>query len=85
MTRTGTRLDLKRSAAIVSLLRVRALRRARAELAAASMQRASLAAGTDRLTLEEINAEIDAVREAREGSGHRTMNLYRETETPDDT
>ena len=69
----------------MSLLRVRALRRARAELAAASMQRASLAAGTDRLTLEEINAEIDAVREAWAGSGRRTMNLYRETETPDDT
>ena len=30
-----------------------------------SMQQASLAAGTDRLTLEEINAEIDAVRDAR--------------------
>ena len=83
MTRTGTRLD--HEAAIVSLSRVRALRRARAELAAASMQRASLAAGTDRLTLEEINAEIDAVREARPGSGRRRMNLYRETETPDDT
>ena len=44
---------------------LKALRRARAELAAASMQQASLAAGTDRLTLDEINAEIDAVREAR--------------------
>ena len=44
---------------------LKALRRARAELAAMSMQRASLAAGTDRLTLDEINAEIDAVRKAR--------------------
>ena len=44
-----------------------------------------LAAGTDRLTLDEINAEMDAVREARTESGRRTMNLYRETETPDDT
>ena len=49
------------------------------------MQRASLAAGTDRLTLDEINPEMDAVREARTESGRRTMNLYRETETPDDT
>lgn len=44
---------------------LKALRRARAELAAMSMQQASLAAGTDRLTLDEINAEIDAVRDAR--------------------
>ena len=44
---------------------LKALRRARAELAAMSMQQASLAAGTDRLTPEEIDAEIDAVREAR--------------------
>ena len=83
MTRIGTSLD--HEAGIVSLSRVRALRRARAELATASMQRASLAAGTDRLTLDEINPEMDAVREARTESGRRTMNLYRETETPDDT
>lgn len=50
-----------------------ALRRARAELTAASMQRASLAAGTDRLTLDEINSEIAAVREARARSVRRTM------------
>ena len=52
---------------------LQALRRARAELAAASMQRASLAAGTDRLTLDEINSEIAAVREARARSVRRTM------------
>lgn len=41
------------------------LRRMRAQLAVSLMQRASLGAGTDRLTLDEINAEIDAVRKAR--------------------
>jgi len=41
------------------------LRRLRAQLAVTLMQRASLTAGTDRLTLNEINEEIDAVREAR--------------------
>ncbi len=56
---------------------LRALRRARAELAAASMQRASLAAGADRLTLDEINAEIDAVREARAGSSRRARKQTR--------
>ena len=41
------------------------LRRLRAQLAVTLMQRASLTAGADRLTLDEINEEIDAVREAR--------------------
>ncbi|MXY26415.1 MAG: hypothetical protein F4Y45_18080 [Acidobacteria bacterium] len=41
------------------------LRRMRAQLAVSLMQRASLAAGTDRLTRDEINTEIDAAREAR--------------------
>ena len=54
-----------------------ALRRARAELAAASMQRASLAAGTDRLTLDEINSEIAAVREARARSVRRARTQTR--------
>ena len=48
-----------------------ALRRARAERAAASMQRASLEAGTDRLTLDEIQAEVDAVRKSRRRSARR--------------
>lgn len=53
-----------------------ALRRARAELAAASMQRASLEAGTDHLTLNEIDAEIDAVRKSRGRSARRARHLF---------
>ena len=56
---------------------LQALRRARAEIAAASMQRASLAAGTDRLTLDEINSEIAAVREARARSVRRARTQTR--------
>lgn len=43
---------------------LRALRRARAQ-AAAAMQGASLKAGSDRMSLEDINAEIDAARADR--------------------
>jgi hypothetical protein len=42
-----------------------ALRRARAIAAVESTQSRSVAAGTDALTLEEINAEIKAARKAR--------------------
>ena len=42
-----------------------ALRRARAQAAATAMQQASLKAGSDRVSLEDINAEVDAVRAAR--------------------
>ena len=42
-----------------------ALRRARAQVAAAAMQGASLKAGSDRMSLEDINAEIDAARADR--------------------
>ena len=42
-----------------------AVRRARAQAAVAAIQDASLKAGTQRLSLEDINAEIDAVRRAR--------------------
>ena len=42
-----------------------ALRQARAQLAVTAMQQRARATGTDRLTLEEINAEIDAARQAR--------------------
>ncbi len=42
-----------------------ALRQARAIAAVERMQSASIAAGNDRLTLEEIDAEIAAVRKAR--------------------
>ena len=42
-----------------------AIRRARAQAAVAAIQQASRDAGTDRLSLEEINAEIDAVRRSR--------------------
>lgn len=41
------------------------IRRLRAQLAVSLMQRASLRAGADRLTLDEIDAEIDAARKAR--------------------
>ena len=42
-----------------------ALRRARAQAAATAMQQASVRAGTDRLTLQDINTEIDATRRQR--------------------
>jgi antitoxin (DNA-binding transcriptional repressor) of toxin-antitoxin stability system len=42
-----------------------ALRRARAVAAVEAMQSQSVAAGTDKLSLEEINAEIAATRKAR--------------------
>ena len=42
-----------------------AIRRARAQAAVAAVQQASRRAGTDRLSLDEINAEIDAVRRSR--------------------
>ena len=42
-----------------------AVRRARAQAAVAAIQDASLRSGTHRMSLEEINAEIDAVRRAR--------------------
>ncbi len=42
-----------------------ALRRARAGASVESLQSHSIATGTDALTLEEINAEIKAVRKAR--------------------
>lgn len=42
-----------------------ALRRARAQVAATAMQQASVRAGTDRLSLQDINAEIDATRRQR--------------------
>lgn len=42
-----------------------ALRRARAIAAVEAMQSQSIAAGTDKLTVEEINAEVAATRKAR--------------------
>lgn len=42
-----------------------ALRRARAQAAATAMQQASVRAGTDRLSQQDINAEIDATRRQR--------------------
>ena len=42
-----------------------AVRRARAQAAVAAVQQASRNSGTDRLSLDEINAEIDAVRRSR--------------------
>lgn len=42
-----------------------ALRRARAVAAVEAIQSQSVAAGTDKLSLEEINAEIAATRKAR--------------------
>ena len=42
-----------------------AIRRARAQAAATALQQASLQAGTDRLSLADINAEIDAARQER--------------------
>lgn len=41
------------------------MRRIRAENAMASMQKRSMAMGNDKLSLDEINAEINAVRKAR--------------------
>jgi prevent-host-death family protein len=42
-----------------------AFRRARAVEAVASLQRHSVQRGTDRITMDEIDAEIDAVRKKR--------------------
>ena len=42
-----------------------AVRRARAQAAASAMQQASLKTGTDRMSLDEINAEIAATRAER--------------------
>ena len=42
-----------------------AVRRARAQAAATAMQRASLKAGSDRKSLDDINAEISATRAER--------------------
>ena len=44
---------------------LQAVRRARAQTAVAAIQQASRDAGTDRLSLDAINAEIDAVRRSR--------------------
>lgn len=44
-----------------------ALRQARAQIAVAAMQRRAGETGADRMTLGEVNAEIDAVRGARHG------------------
>ena len=42
-----------------------ALRQARAQLAVTAMQQRARETGTDRLTLDEVNAEIEAVRSQR--------------------
>ncbi len=42
-----------------------ALRRARSQAAATAMQQASVRMGADRLSLQDINAEIDATRRQR--------------------
>ena len=44
---------------------LKAFRQARAVEAVTSLQRRSLKAGTDRITMEEINTEIKAVRRKR--------------------
>ena len=44
------------------------VRRARAQAAVAAIQDASLRSGTHRMSLEEINAEIDAARKETNGS-----------------
>ena len=44
------------------------------------MQRASLEAGTDRLTLDDINAEIDVVRKSRGRSARRARNRFESVE-----
>ena len=52
--------------------------RARAELAAVAMQRASLEAGTDRLTLDDINADV--VRKSPGRSARRARNRFESVE-----
>lgn len=42
-----------------------AVRRARAQNAVAAMQQASLRAGTDRMSMDEVDAEIQAARRER--------------------
>lgn len=42
-----------------------ALRQARAQLAVAAMQQRAQETGSDRLTLDDVNAEIEAVRRQR--------------------
>lgn len=42
-----------------------AIRRARAQAAATAMQQASLKAGSDRMSLDDINAEVSATRAER--------------------
>ena len=42
-----------------------ALRQARAQIAVAAMQRRAAETGADRMTLDEVNTEIDAVRRSR--------------------
>ena len=44
---------------------LRAVGRARAQAAVAAIRQASRDRGTDRLSLDEINAEVDAVRRSR--------------------
>ena len=44
-----------------------ALRQARAQIAVVAMQRRAGEVGTDRMTLDEINAEIGAARRKRHG------------------
>ena len=44
-----------------------ALRQARAQLAVAAMQQRARETGADRLTVEDVNAEIDVVRRSRDG------------------
>ena len=44
-----------------------ALRQARAQLAVAAMQQRARETGADRLTLQDVNAQIDAVRRSRDG------------------
>ncbi len=46
---------------------LRAVRRARAQVAVDAVQQASVKAGTDRMSLDEINREIDAARRTRAG------------------
>ena len=45
---------------------IAALRQARAQLAVAAMQQRARETGADRLTLDEINAEIETVRRERD-------------------
>ena len=44
-----------------------ALRQARAQIAVAAMQRRASETGADRMTLDEVNAEIGAARRVRHG------------------